>query len=151
MANYVCMPGLKPEIRLLQQNKIWTNISSATAFQKNFGKNSESEMKIAMKKFLKNLSLGIDFKLLVPLFMDKINTYNICKWCVRLDCDPHWRLLIANYVCIWDQQWVFKIYKYVRIILIISDTYFISWKPSAHIQCLKYINNTYVVVDYDFP
>ena len=41
------------------------------------GKNSENKLKIAIESFSKNLSFGVDFKLLVPLLMYKINTHNV--------------------------------------------------------------------------
>ena len=53
---------------------------------------------IAMKKILKNLSLGIDVKLQVPPLMCKIKTQH--KWCEKLDRNPDGRVVMINYVCI---------------------------------------------------
>ena len=55
-------PGFESQTR--HQNEIPTkSISSAISSQQISGKNSESQIKIAMKSFSKNLLFGVDFKL----------------------------------------------------------------------------------------
>ena len=56
-----------------------TNISSTSSSQQISVKNFECKNKIAMKKLLKNLSLGEDFKLgsTVDRLVDKNKTHNI--------------------------------------------------------------------------
>ena len=48
------------------QNEIRKNISSAISSQQISGKNSESQIKTAIKSFSKNLSFGVDFKTVGP-------------------------------------------------------------------------------------
>ena len=63
-------PDYEPKAK--RQNKIQKNISSPTCSAD--GKTSKSKIKIAMKKFLKNLSFGVNFKLHVPQLMYEIIT-----------------------------------------------------------------------------
>ena len=46
---------------------------------------------------IKNLSIGIDFKLLIPPLIYKINTQH--KWCEKLGRNVDWRLVMTKYVC----------------------------------------------------
>ena len=70
-------PGFKPQVRLLQQNEIRKHISQATCSQQTYRKSSERKNKIFMKKFHKNLLLGVDFKLQIPPVMYTIKAHNI--------------------------------------------------------------------------
>ena len=55
------------------ERNLYVTRTTATSPQKISVKNSERKSKITMKKFLKNLSFGVDFKLPVPPLMYAIN------------------------------------------------------------------------------
>ena len=63
-----------------------------------------------MKKFLKNLSLEVDFK---PPHMDEINSHNIYE---KLGRNPNWRVIMTNYeLCTYYTpiptfMYIFKVY-----------------------------------------
>ena len=61
-----------------------------------------------MKSFSKNLSFGVDFKLLVPPLMYKINTHNTSG--VRNYVNSlGWRVIMTNYVCMYVIHCIFGI------------------------------------------